>query len=98
LASLTDEDSQLAVAHGLVADRVQMVTQRVTAIRDRPARLSYGVVCDQLYKEEKHAGENVFTDARDGKRWARFQIEWIIKQVCLLQALSTPQWSLIPND
>ena len=43
--------------------------------------MSYGVVCDQLYKETEHVGEYVVKDPRDGKRWAKAQIEWIIKQV-----------------
>ncbi|KAF2470561.1 uncharacterized protein BDR25DRAFT_261580 [Lindgomyces ingoldianus] len=77
---LLAEQPQLAVAHGLVAERTQMVTQGVIAIRERPSRLSYGVVCDQIYQEENHLGEYVVRDPRDGKRWAKAQIEWIIKQ------------------
>ena len=57
-----------------------MITQGVVAIQERRSRLSYGVVCDQVYKEEKHIGEHVVRDPRDGKRWAKAQIEWIIKQ------------------
>lgn len=74
------EQPQLAVVHGLVAERTQMVTQGVVAIRERRSRLSYGVVCDQTYREQKHLGEHVVRDPRDGKRWAKAQIEWIIKQ------------------
>ena len=80
LKVLLAEQPQVAVAHGLVADRVQVITHKVGAIRERPSRLSYGVVCDQVYREDKHVGENIRRDPRDGQRWATAQIEWIIKQ------------------
>jgi hypothetical protein len=79
-----NNDRQLAVANGLVADRVQMITQGIVAVQERPSRMSYGVVCDQVYKKKEHVGEYVIKDPRDGKLWAKAQIEWIIKEVSIL--------------
>jgi hypothetical protein len=74
-------NSQLAVVHGLVMDRAQEIEKGVTPIKQRCARVSYGLVVNQRYSPHKHIGEKIMRDPRDRKRWAIGQVEWLIRQV-----------------
>jgi hypothetical protein len=74
-------NSQLAVVHGLVMDRAQEIDKGVTPIKQRCARVSYGLVVNQRYNPKTHIGEKVMRDPRDRKRWAIGQVEWLIRQV-----------------
>jgi len=74
-------NSQLAVVHGLVMNRAQEIDKGVTPIKQRCARVSYGLVVNQRYNPNKHIGEKIMRDPRDRKRWAIGQVEWLIRQV-----------------
>jgi hypothetical protein len=78
---LTNIDRQLAVVQGLVSYRIQEIGQDITPIVQRCAPVSYGVVVNQKYNQERHFGQRVVRDKRDGKRWAIDQIEWLIRKV-----------------
>ena len=73
-------NSQLAVVHGLVMDCAQQIDKGVTPIKQRCARVSYGLVVNQRYNAEKNIGERVVRDPWDRKRWAIGQVEWLIRQ------------------
>ena len=84
LLNLADEEeSQIAVVHGLVIDRVQALHRGEAVLRDRCCRLSYGVRVQVEYNPENpaHRDQKTFLDDRDGKRWVKDQIEWLVKQV-----------------
>jgi hypothetical protein len=73
--------SQLAVVQGLVMDRIQMIGRNVLVFDKRCCRLSYGMICRELYDETRHVGEDITRDPRDGKKWAVNQIDWFVVQV-----------------
>ncbi|KAI1611880.1 hypothetical protein EDD37DRAFT_651436 [Exophiala viscosa] len=75
---LLAENMQLAVVRGLVGYRTQQIGQRSTPIVGRCAPVSYGVVVNQRYDQDRHLGQRVVRDNRDGKKWAVDQIEWLI--------------------
>jgi hypothetical protein len=64
-----------------VLQRAQEIAVGVTPIRERCARVSYGLVVNQPYNPEHHMGERVVKDPRDRKRWAVGQVDWLIRQV-----------------
>lgn len=78
---LLAEDPQLAVVLGLVTERAQAHGQRLKAITSRRARVSYGVVVNQLWDPIRHRGQPMHRDPRDKKQWAMNQIEWLIREV-----------------
>ena len=82
-AIITDRglNSQLAVVHGLVLERAQEIGKGITPIRERCARVSYGLVVNQPYNPTKHAGQKMVKDPRDKKKWAIGQVEWLIHEV-----------------
>ncbi|KIX00240.1 uncharacterized protein Z518_10379 [Rhinocladiella mackenziei CBS 650.93] len=80
LKILAAEEPQLSVVHGLVLERAQQISQGLTPITSRCARVSYGVVVRQKYNPKIHKGQPYIRDDRDGKRWALDQIEWLIKE------------------
>ena len=69
------------MVHGLVLERAQEVAKGITPIRERCARVSYGLVVNQPYNPVKHAGQRVVKDPRDKKKWAIGQVEWLIQEV-----------------
>lgn len=73
-------NSQLAVVHGIVMDRAQQIDKGVKPIKQRCARVSYGLAVNQRYNAGKHIGEGVVRDPRVRKRWAIGQVEWLIRQ------------------
>lgn len=73
-------EPQLAVAKGLVMDRVQTLTEGVGIYTGKCSRVSYGVICSWQYNPKVHNGELVQKDPIDGKIYAKEQIDWIIKQ------------------
>jgi hypothetical protein len=46
--------------------------------------MSLGVICSQVYDPSKHRGQEIHTDAVDGKKYVRQRIQWFIKQVGVL--------------
>lgn len=66
---------------GLVSHRAQQIERGVTAITSPCASVSYGVVVNQIYKQEDHFRQKVMRDKRDKKIWAVDQIEWLIRKV-----------------
>lgn len=78
-------ERQLAVAKGLVMDRVQELRSGFKVYTGRCSRASYGVLCRQHYDPIKHRGEKSSTDPFDGQRWAENQIDWLIRKVAVLR-------------
>jgi hypothetical protein len=72
---------QLAAVHGLVLDRIQLLKQGVLTFGSRCSPVSYGIICDQLYIPEKHAGELIRQDPHDQLSYAIDQIDWLVVQV-----------------
>ncbi|PGH31639.1 hypothetical protein GX50_05581 [[Emmonsia] crescens] len=77
---LIAEEPQLAVAEGLVMNRIQHLNRGVIAFGYRCSPVSYGILCDKAYKAHIHLGEPVRYDARDKKTYAIDQIDWIVIQ------------------
>lgn len=80
LEVLCAPNPQLAVANGLVADRVQTLKEGVGVYTGKCSRVSYGVLCRMPYDKRIHIGEPVDDDPLDGKKWATGQIDWLIKE------------------
>lgn len=73
---------QLAVVKGLVMDKTQKLESGTSLLQCRVARRSYGVVCKEEYNPLIHIGEDVVLDEYiPNKRWAKDQIDWIIRKV-----------------
>ena len=70
------------MVQGLVLDRIQSIHKGNDIFKERCCRLSYGVVCRELYKPNspRHMGKKVTLDPMDGKRWVDDQIIWLIEQ------------------
>ncbi|KAH8429465.1 uncharacterized protein LDX57_007127 [Aspergillus melleus] len=77
---LTVEEPQLAVVQGQIMNRIQQLKQGASAFNSLYSRVSYGVICDQLYDPHRHSREPVRFDERDGKKFAIGQIDWLILQ------------------
>lgn len=77
---------QLAVVHGLVLDRIQLLKRGVVTFGSRCSPVSYGIICDQLYVPEKHAGEPVRQDPHDQLSHAVDQVDWLVVQVQTIQS------------
>ncbi|KAH1433170.1 hypothetical protein KXX32_001734 [Aspergillus fumigatus] len=77
---LMAEEPQLAAVHGLVLDRIQLLKQGVLTFGSRCSPVSYGIICDQLYIPEKHAGELIRQDPHDQLSYAIDQIDWLVVQ------------------
>lgn len=73
--------SQLAVVHGLVIDRIQALRNMSRVFSERCSRISYGIVVRALYNPVDHLGEDIVIDPRDKTKWAERQIHWLVKQV-----------------
>ena len=81
LKILAAEEPQLSVVQGLVLERAQQISQMLTPISSRCARVSYGVVVNQRYNRKIHKDKDYVRDDRDGKKWVANRIEWLIKEV-----------------
>jgi len=76
-------DPQLAVAKGIVHDRVRKLDQGQSVLGWRCARASYGALCKILYNPQNaaHVGLPRATDPLDNKIYITQAIEWFIKKV-----------------
>ncbi|OAL39967.1 hypothetical protein AYO20_00880 [Fonsecaea nubica] len=83
-------DPQLAVVRGLLMSRAhQLAADRLAAasrpvLRARVARISYGVVCNQLFNPHMHRDQDIFRDKTDRRVYARDQIKWLVVAGTLL--------------
>ncbi len=68
-------------------DRIQRISRGHIVYRERCCRVSYGMICRELYNEAKHLGEDVTYDPRDGRKWAINQIDWFVIQVSKRKAI-----------
>ena len=66
-------------------ERKQMLHRGRGVYDERCCRLSYGVVCRELYDPIKHMGEKTVVDPLDKRKWAQEQIDWLIKEVIAAQ-------------
>ena len=57
-------------------------------------RVSYGMLCKEKYKPQKHVGEDIIHDPRDDTKWALNQIDWFVDQVSPLGPSCTCQTEL----
>ena len=73
-------EPQLAVAKGLVMDRVQALKEGVGVYTGKCSRVSYGVLCRRPYDKALHRGEPTEKDPLDKKLWVKEQIDWLIKE------------------
>ena len=80
LEVLCAPDPQLAVAKGLVMDRIQTLSKGMAIYTGKCCRVSYGVLCRQPYDKIAHRGERVTKDSIDGLVWAEDQIDWLVKE------------------
>jgi len=84
-------------------ERKQMLQRGRGVYAERCCRLSYGVVCREIYDPIRHIGEKAVVDPLDKKKWAEEQIDWLIKEVGaaqrgLLQVLNMLQGEVVPRD
>ncbi|KAH0545359.1 hypothetical protein FGG08_000500 [Glutinoglossum americanum] len=77
---LLSDEPQLAVARGLVMDRIQKLTLGQSIMETRCCRASYGMVCMELYNSTKHIGMETWTDPLDQKMYVKEQIDWFVKK------------------
>ncbi|KAL8740298.1 MAG: hypothetical protein Q9190_006981 [Brigantiaea leucoxantha] len=82
MRTLTIGEPQLAVVQGLVMERIQTVSRGNQIFEERCCRSSYGIICMEEYNPnwDRHIGQKVILDQRDGKKWAVDQIQWFVKQ------------------
>lgn len=71
--------SPLAVCKGLVIDRLQQLSNELPVIPIRSSYASYGILCRELYNEQKHhSGQHPRKNKLDGRKYARNQIDWLV--------------------
>lgn len=92
---LVAAEAQLAVAYGLVSDRIQGLREGPAIFENHCARNSYGVVTQELYDppRHKHLGSKVYINKSDGKKWVNNQIHWLLKKgehVSTVRGVSQP--------
>jgi hypothetical protein len=61
-------------------DRVQKVDQHTNVFDELCCRVSYGMICKELYNPVNHMGEPTAYDPRDRQTYALNQIDWFVKQ------------------
>ncbi|GAW14132.1 hypothetical protein ANO14919_035260 [Xylariales sp. No.14919] len=74
------DEPQLAVAKGLVLDRMHMAKLGKAALRVRKARASYGVVTRERYDKRSHSGKQPTVSTLDGELWIEDEIKWVIRK------------------
>lgn len=77
---LCADEPQLAVAKGLVMDRVQALSTGSGVYTGRISRVSYGVLCREAYDKVRHRGEDITEDSLDKTKWAENMIEWLVEE------------------
>jgi hypothetical protein len=85
-------DPQLAVAKGIVHDRVRKLNSGRGVLGWRCARASYGALCKILYNASNptHANLRTSVDPFDGKLYVTQAIEWFIRKARSQPQVSTP--------
>ena len=78
------------MVHGLVLDRIQRIKSGVVTFGSRCSPVSYGIICDKIYRAENHIGEAVRHDPRDKITYAIDQIDWLVVQVSFCCQLIPP--------
>ncbi|KAI4203188.1 MAG: hypothetical protein LQ350_002064 [Teloschistes chrysophthalmus] len=76
----TADDPQIAVVQGLVLNEAQQHETGSATLKSRISPASYGVLCKEPYKVEKHLGMDFETDELDGKLYAIDVIHWFVKK------------------
>lgn len=85
---VSDRRRQLAVVHGLVAARSQVLKSNSEIYKRRCSPVSYGILYRERYDPMKHQGEDLVYDHYDKQKYAEQQVNWIIKQVAFLEDLN----------
>ena len=83
VAVIPCNDPQLVVVRGLLLDRQQrwQSGSNASVLASRVARVSYGVIVQEVYSSAAHFGEDVEADPYEkGKKWAVNQIKWLIRK------------------
>lgn len=92
LRIMRSQEPQLAVVKGLIMDRRQNIESGKAILKTRVARVSYGVLCNTLWNELYHKGEDSVIDAYiPDRKFAINQIDWIIKKGDTLDTNSSKQ-------
>lgn len=73
-------EPQLAVAKGLVIDRVQALREGTGVYTGKCSRVSYGVLCRRPYNKDLHRGEPMEKDPLDKIIYAKEQVDWLIRE------------------
>ena len=78
----TVAEPQLAVVHGLVMDRVQLLARKEVVFKERCCRISYGIVYRALRdpRNPAHIGRKIMVDSRDRKEYVENQVMWFVRQ------------------
>ncbi|CZR50401.1 uncharacterized protein PAC_00273 [Phialocephala subalpina] len=73
-------DLPLAVCKGLVIDRLQHFSCHMPVIPIRSSKASYGILCREIHNGKKHSGQPSTKNQLDGKKYARKQIDWLVRK------------------
>ncbi|KAF8533460.1 hypothetical protein BDD12DRAFT_898943 [Trichophaea hybrida] len=84
LRILKSDEPQLAVAKGLVMDRIETYEHRQSFLLSQCCRSNYGIICSREYNKQKHKGLPVWKSEFDGKSYVSGQIDWIVKKGCAI--------------
>lgn len=68
------------------------VTKKIESI-SRLSRASYGVLFNEKFSKQKHKGQTPKTDPIDGKKYAKYQIEWLVNQNDQIAGIPAPRLS-----
>ena len=68
---------------GLVLNQAQKHDSGSGVMKIRTSPASYGVLCQELYDENKHIGMELDIDEFDGKTYAINLIHWFVRKVQL---------------
>ncbi|KAL2284656.1 hypothetical protein FJTKL_08753 [Diaporthe vaccinii] len=82
LQILVAEEPQLAVAKGLVYNRLHKKMSGNSALKSIEARASYGIICltEHTKEMDEMDKKSVWKDPNDGSRWVLDAVKWIIKK------------------
>lgn len=91
MSIIRSQEPRLSVVKGLVMDRKQKLTSGTAALKTRIARASYGVLCREIYDPSIHIGAELVNDLyKKDLRWAKDQIQWLIKKGDEINDIDTP--------
>ncbi|KAK6441672.1 hypothetical protein LTR95_002088 [Oleoguttula sp. CCFEE 5521] len=82
---LLADQPQLAVVHGLIMAKSQLVKLGLDVYAKKCCPISVGILSREKYDQSKHQGETVTLDPLDNQRWAERQIRWIISKGDVVQ-------------